>query len=590
MGSILELEMIPFELAKVVHGTATLLAVRAREKHLELSTELPPNVPRVVRGDPTRLRQVLMNLVGNAIKFTDQGKVVVSVTPVATDGEWARVRFSVSDTGIGIAPEHRQTILSGFTQIDPSLTRRHSGTGLGLAISDRLVRLMGGELHLTSEVGVGSTFEFTLPLPVGAALERHSGSRVALAGRRALVVDHNDTNRRLLRDLLGAEGIAVDDATTAAGGLDTLRVAAGRDTKFDLLIVDSHLPDGDGFDMVETVRADPALASIRVVMMTTTGQRGDAERCRTLGIGAYLTKPISRMDLAEVLHAVFAEAVPVPQDASGLITRFTIAEARPSFRVLLAEDTVMNQRVAVAMLEHRGHVVDVAGNGQEAVEAFERSDYDVVLMDIQMPVMDGFQATHAIRALPKGKSIPIIALTAHAESGERDHCLSEGMTGYLTKPVNGFDLFTLIESLPVRGAAPSTVSPPRPPVLPPISSLPADLAALRAALHEVGAEDAVPEIVDAFLLEAPERLEALGAAVAAGTADAVVQSAHALLGLAVTLRAQELADLLGPIEQAARRSDLGPARDGLERVRATAATVLKYVQQERDRSQVGAAL
>src|SRR5437868_541915 len=278
----LDLESIPFDLPKVVHATATLLAVRAREKHLELIVDVPPEVPHLVRGDPTRLRQVLVNLIGNAIKFTEAGEVAVAASVVQRDADRASVQFRVRDTGIGIAADAQGTIFQEFTQADASMTRRFGGTGLGLAISRRLVGLMGGELTVTSEVGRGSEFAFTLPLPLEASAPGvvARGRVASLGGRRLLVVDDNETNRRILRDMLGAEGIAVQEAPRAAAGLEALRRAKRDGLPYDLAILDAQMPDRDGFQLAADVRADPELVDTRLLMLTSAGQRGDGERCR----------------------------------------------------------------------------------------------------------------------------------------------------------------------------------------------------------------------------------------------------------------------------------------------------------------------
>src|SRR6185436_2220648 len=279
----LELESIPFDLSKVVHATASLLAVRAREKHLELLAEIAPDVPRAVRGDPTRLRQVLMNLIGNAIKFTDEGEVVVSVNASTAGGGQAQVRFAVRDTGIGIAPENVASVFQEFTQADSTITRRYGGTGLGLAISQRLVRQMGGQLVVESTVGTGSVFSFTLPFPVEAAAHRPTGV-ATLTGRKMLIVDDNQSNRRILREMLGAEGVAVDEAATATEGLDAIRHAVQRKAPYDLAILDVQMPDMDGFTLAATVRKEKAIKRTNLLMLTSAGQRGDGERCRALGI------------------------------------------------------------------------------------------------------------------------------------------------------------------------------------------------------------------------------------------------------------------------------------------------------------------
>ena len=561
----LELEAIPFDLPKVVHATATLLAVRAREKHLELTVDVLPDVPQMVRGDPTRVRQVLMNLIGNAIKFTDQGEVDVSASVVRRDAGGATVQFRVRDTGIGISPEQLGTIFQEFTQADASMTRRYGGTGLGLAISRRLVALMGGELAVTSEVGHGSEFSFALTLPLEAA-QAAARATVSLGGRRLLVVDDNETNRRIVRDMLGAEGMAVHEAPRADAGLEALRRAARAGTPYDLAILDAQMPDQDGFELATAIRADRALAATRLLILTSAGQRGDGERCRQLGIQAYLTKPIARADLVEAVGTVLAGTVSAP-GAADLVTRHSIAESRHALRILLAEDNPVNQQVATAMLLKRGHQVDVVSNGREAVDAVARVRYDVVLMDIQMPEMDGFEATAKIRALPQGRTLPIIALTAHALSGERERCLERGMSGYLAKPFKAHDLFAVVEG---RGAhAADTSAAPSPAV---------DLAAFRRTMEEAGAAEAVDGILETFVATLPQRLDALVAAAGGTEAEPLQRAAHAFKSAAGTIGAGHLAALLEEMERAAYGGDLTGARDKLEHVRGEAQAALDYLR------------
>ena len=563
----LELESIPFDLPKVVHATATLLAVRAREKHLELTVDVPPDVPHIMRGDPTRVRQVLMNLIGNAIKFTEQGEVDVSAAVVGYHDDRTSVRFRVRDTGIGISDEQLATIFDEFTQADASMTRRYGGTGLGLAISRKLVALMGGQLSVTSEVGRGSEFSFTLRLPVErSAAAATPGRAVSLGGRRLLVVDDNETNRRILRDMLGAEGVAVHEAARADAGLTALRRAAAAGTPFDIAILDAQMPDQDGFELAAAVRADPDLAATKLLILTSAGQRGDGERCRQMGIQAYLTKPIARADLIEAVGTVLLEAPPAGA-APALITRHSIAESRHTLRILLAEDNLVNQQVATAMLVKRGHQVDVVGNGREAVDAVGAREYDLVLMDIQMPEMDGFAATQAIRALPRGRSLPIIALTAHALSGERERCLERGMTGYLAKPFKAHDLFAAIEGR--TAATADTAAAPAPPV---------DLAAFRGTMREAGAEAAVDGILATFASTLPQRLEALAEASRGGEAEAIERAAHAFRSAAATIGAHRLAQLLEAMEASARSGDVARAQGGLQDVSREAQIVLDHVR------------
>ena len=572
----LELESIPFDVAKVVHATASLLAVRAREKHLELLADVAPEVPRAVRGDPTRLRQVLMNLIGNAIKFTEQGEVVISVTTGAPVDHSVPLRFAVRDTGIGIAPEHRAGIFKEFTQADSTMTRRYGGTGLGLAISQRLVRLMGGELDVASEVDQGSEFSFTLALPVEAAPLARVTGLAALGGRRMLVVDDNQTNRRILREMLAAEGVKVEEATTAAEGLDALRRAATKRTPFDLAILDVQMPDMDGFQLATAVRADKTLARTDLLMLTSAGQRGDGERCRELGIRGYLTKPLSRPDLLEALGTVLA-GPPEEAGTPDVVTRHTIAESRHSLRVLLAEDNPVNQQVAVAMLVKRGHEVHVAGNGREAVDAVRTRDYDVVLMDVQMPEMDGFEATQVIRGTAKGKNLPIVALTAHALSGERERCLARGMTDYLAKPFKGHELFAMVERLGQGETADAAPVPAAVPNAPP----PVDLEGFRSMLREAGAEQALYSILDTFLRQAPDRLAALAAAVATGTGAEISRAAHAFRGAAATIGAGTLAELLERVETTSRAGEVAAARDAFEQVSPVAHEAIEYLRSQR---------
>lgn len=445
-----DVESIPFDLAHLVYTTASVLAVRAAEKGVELIPDLD-GTPTWVRGDPGRLRQVLTNLVGNAVKFTERGEVVVRVEPVTPAGSQPGVRFAVQDTGIGIPADRLTKIFQEFTQVDGSTSRRYGGTGLGLTIAQRLVGLMGGHIDVTSQLGRGSEFSFTLPLsaetpPATARPPVH----VPLAGRRVIVVDDNSTNRRILREMLVSEGARVDEATGTSAALATLRSATRSADPVILAIIDARMPDRDGFDLAAQVRQDPALQTTPLLMLTSAGQRGDAARCRELGVAGYLTKPISRADLLAAVASVLGSRA--AGESETLVTRHTLSEAKRTLKILLAEDNAVNQEVAAAMLRRRGHHVDIVGDGSEAVAAVQRTTYDLVLMDVQMPEMDGFEATAAIRKLPGGAELPIIALTAHALAGERERCLERGLNGYLAKPVKAQELFAAVEGGDRRAA------------------------------------------------------------------------------------------------------------------------------------------
>ena len=437
-----ELEAIVFDVPTLVHGTANLFAVSARERRLELLVDVGPNVPRYLRGDPNRLRQILTNLIGNAVKFTHQGEVEVSAALVALDDGHATVRFAVRDTGIGIAPDKLETIFKEFSQLDASTTRQYGGTGLGLAIARRLTGLMGGELALASEVGKGSEFSFTVTLPVEVGPAPHLvAAPRRLTGGRVLVVDDNDTNRRIVREILVPAGVEIGEAPEAGVALAALEAALAEGRPYVVAVLDAQMPDHDGWTLARDIRAHPGLAKTQLLMLTSAGEKGDAERCRVLGIEGYLVKPVARSNLIEAIGLILAGNGAV----GPIVTRHAMTEARTSLRILVAEDNVFNQQVATAMLRKRGHEVTVVDDGVKAVTAVETGHFDVVLMDIHMPEMDGLEATAKIRALPGGADLPIIALTADALAGERERCLAAGMSEYLAKPFKSHDLFAMVE-------------------------------------------------------------------------------------------------------------------------------------------------
>jgi PAS domain S-box-containing protein len=568
-GAHVDLESIAFDLPKLLHSVVSLLAVRAEKKQLELMADLHADVPSVVRGDPTRLRQVLVNLISNAIKFTEAGEIVLSArTLERTDGE-TRVRFAVRDTGIGIAPGQRDQIFQEFTQADVSMTRRYGGTGLGLAISRRLVGLMGGELVVVSEVGRGSEFSFALTLPLEAALQPPLPLKHLQRGS-VLVVDDNDTNRGILREVLADEGIAIQEASGAEPAFAALRAGQAQGRPFDLVIIDAQMPDHDGFELAAWVRVDPALAGVRLCMLTSAGQRGDAQRCRELGIEGYLTKPISRFDVLEAVSLILGSAKPA--GGADVVTRHTVRESRRQLKLLLAEDNLINQQVAAAMLRKRGHHVDVVGNGREAVDAVARERYDVVLMDIQMPELDGLEATRAIRAPPSGTRLRIVAITAHASDADKERCLAAGMDGYLSKPFKTRDLFAAVEA----GAEPAAASAGTGTSA--THSHPVDLVAFRESLRQGGVEESIGEILQTFLADAPSRLDALKQAFKANDPRAIERAAHALKAAAVTIGAHRLAVLLQAVEVAAKEGSGGRAGAEFEDLRREVEAVLRYLR------------
>ena len=445
----LSLDPIEFNLRDHLGQAMKILAARAHEKCLELACFVPPDLPDFVLGDPVRLRQVILNLIGNAIKFTERGEVVLRVELESRHTDGMSLHFAVSDTGIGIPAEKQAIIFEPFSQADTSTTRRYGGTGLGLSISSRLIGMMGGRIWLESKAGQGSTFHFTaLFRTATASCTPVSADPAILENMRVLIVDDNATNRQILEKTLAYWKMQPTSASGAAAGLTMLQEARERGTPFGLLVVDCHMPDIDGFMLVERLQKLPEMRDLVTVMLTSGGQRGDGQRCKELGIAAYLIKPVLQSDLLEALLRV-AGPRPNATEPMQVVTRHTLRESRMPLRVLLAEDNVVNQRLAVRLLEKEGHSVVVAGDGAKALEALERQQFDLILMDVQMPVMDGMEATAAIRKREQsnGTHIPIVAMTAHAMAGDRQRFLSMGMDGYVSKPIHSRDLFDAIENV-----------------------------------------------------------------------------------------------------------------------------------------------
>ncbi|MEP7310538.1 MAG: PAS domain S-box protein [Acidobacteriota bacterium] len=439
----LTLEVIPFDLSECLDKTLKLLAAGAGLKGLELACDIRPHVPTALMGDPGRLRQIVMNLVGNAIKFTERGEVVLTVETQSRTDRDAVLRFSVSDTGVGVPREHQAVIFKPFIQADGSTTRRYGGTGLGLAISTSLVALLGGRIWLESEPGKGSTFHFTASFDLQQAAAFHTKVRdpqiVRLRDVPILVVDDNAVNRRILEATLRQWGMKPVLAASGPAGLAAMQERKIAGTHFPLVLLDAQMPGMDGYAVAEEVRKDPELAGTALVMLTSTGQPADAARGRSLRIAGALMKPISQSELREAISA----ALGMPSDGTRQlhgITRRSAHESRRTLRILLAEDNKVNQVVAARLLGKQGHTVVIAGNGLEALAALDEpgAAFDLILMDVQMPEMDGFEATRIIRAREQssGAHLPIIAMTAHAMKGDEERCLAAGMNGYASKPID----------------------------------------------------------------------------------------------------------------------------------------------------------
>jgi signal transduction histidine kinase/DNA-binding response OmpR family regulator len=445
----LSLDPIEFNLRDHLGQAMKTLAVRAHEKNLELAYSVPPELPNFFVGDPVRLRQVILNLVGNAIKFTDRGEVVLRVEAESQDKDGVTLHYAVTDTGIGIPPDKQKLIFDPFSQADTSTTRRYGGTGLGLSISIRLIEMMGGRIWLESAEGRGTTFHFTARLENASTVSRPAGVDPAILDDvRVLVVDDNATNRQILETTLSYWRMKSSSAAGAEDAIRLLKNAQSAGTPFGLMVVDCQMPDIDGFMLVERVQALPELDGLITVMLTSGGQRGDAVRCKELSIPAYLIKPVLQSDLLEALLYVLGSREGVAGPAK-LVPRHALREGRPPLRILLTEDNAVNQRLASRLLEKQGHLVVVAEDGAKALKACRENTFDLILMDVQMPVMDGMEATAAIRQTEQatGHHIPIIAMTAHAMASDRKRFLRAGMDWYLSKPIHARELLEAIESV-----------------------------------------------------------------------------------------------------------------------------------------------
>jgi CheY-like chemotaxis protein len=551
---------------------------------LEINCEIAPELPERLIGDVGRLRQVLINLTGNAIKFTEQGEVFVRAELLTATPSRCQVRFVVTDTGIGIPVEKQRLIFEAFSQADGSMSRRFGGTGLGLTISSQLVGLMGGRLEVESAPGKGSTFQFTVDLgkSAGAGDQTKRPAGPSLSGLKVLVIDDNATNRRILDGMLrrwGADPLLVADGPAA---LEALQTSLDAGDPFSLLLVDAMMPDMDGFSLIEQVRNLASSERPTVMMLSSADMLGSAERCRELGIASYLVKPIKSDDLLAAINAALrrttsAPMLPASRSSPGSESaNAAVANQVPSAtRVLLAEDNPVNQRVACRILTKRGYPVTVVGNGKEALAALARDPFDIVLMDVQMPEMDGFEATRAIRLeeAGNGQHLPIVAMTAHAMNGDREKCLANGMDDYVTKPIEPAQLFDAIARnarvrdtsatvsnagerngcLNSRMSASQSCSVERAAE----TSPPIDLSALLERLE--GDADFMHEILELFLSSSPELLVAISAAVGDGDCHRIERSAHSLKGAARNIGATPLAGLAEQLEFTGR----GQEKDGV---------------------------
>jgi len=520
----LQLDHVAFNLRDALEDTMRVLAPRAQQKGLELACHVTPDLPPVLVGDPLRLRQIVVNLVGNAIKFTEQGEVVLRVQVETHHNGDIQLRFSVADTGIGIPPDKQAVIFEAFSQADSSTTRRYGGTGLGLAISAQLVELMGGSISVESQPSRGSTFHFTARFEVQQPGMENLPSRWrTLTDLPVLIVDDNATNRRILEEVFTnwrMRPVAVEGGVAA---LATLEKSMRTDQPFAVVLLDGHMPDMDGFAVAERISEDRRYAGTKLVMLTSAGQPEDVARCRKLGISAYLTKPIKQSELFDVIVSAISQ--PVKDRASTPKRRKRSRPALRKLQVLVAEDNQVNQLVATRIFEKLGHQVTVVNNGREALAAVHAGKFDLIAMDVQMPEMDGLDATRAIRAVERaaGTHIPIIAMTAHAMKGDRERCLAAGMDGYTSKPIRIRDLEQAIAQLisPINSASVSVPEAEQ-------ADGVIDHAALLAGVD--GDRRLLRELIHLFLADCPQGLAKIKDAIRCGDAGALGRAAHTLKG------------------------------------------------------------
>ena len=559
----LEMEILDFDLRSMLDDFAAQIATRAQDKGLEFICAAAPDVPAYLRGDPGRLRQVLLNLTGNAVKFTNKGEVAVRVSLASETGDKTVIRFSIKDTGIGIPSDKQALLFQKFTQADASTTRKYGGTGLGLAISKQLTELMGGEIGVISEEGRGSEFWFTACLARQAEREHAVQPLAEIRGVHILVVDDNATNREVLTAQFQAWDVRSEEAPDGYTALRALKGASDAGDPFQAAILDMQMPGMDGEELARAIKADEKLKDTRLVLMTSLGLRGDAKRMEEIGISAYLTKPARQSDIFDSLSAVLAgETITLP--APPLITHHTIREMkRGAVRILLAEDNITNQQVALGILKNLGLHADAVANGAEAVKALETIPYDLVLMDVQMPEMDGLEATRRIRdprSAVRNHQIPIIAMTAHAMRGDRETCLEAGMNDYVSKPVRPMALAEALDKWLSPGAAKTTD---RAPGLHDGMSAIAALRPVAPVFDKAGMMERLMDdealalmVVEGYMSDLPRQIDALRGYLGTGDIPGAERQAHNIKGASASIGGEALRAISFEMEKAAGKGDL----------------------------------
>ncbi len=570
-----EIEQIDFSLAETVEGTVTLLAAKAGAKNIDLAVFIAPEVRQSYSGDPGRIRQILFNLVGNAVKFTEKGGVAVEVSLEREAGDATVVRFEVRDSGIGMTEEVRQSLFTKFTQADSSFTRRYGGTGLGLAICKQLVELMGGQIAVDSRIGEGSRFWFTLPLkPASAAVIEVEDMPAHLKGVRALVVDDIDINLEILSRQLRGVGMEVVCCRDGFDALAEIERAWHRGAPHDVVFLDQMMPGMAGETLASRIRALPQFRETKMILISSAGENGHSEAAKKT-LDAVLLKPVRQRELLACLAQVFSNPGRRTADAIPAVAKPAVlppVRQGPSLNILLAEDNKINRTFALALLSKAGHRIDVAENGIQAVDAVWRGDYDVVLMDIQMPEMDGVQATKRIRQMSPPKChVPIVALTAHALAGQREEYLAAGMDDYLSKPVNSAALLGKLAEIAQKAPAKAEAAE-APAVGPALGDMLAKAGIEAAALDtldSVMTPEETREFVESFRSDLAARVARMQAA---DTAQALAADAHALISTAGNVGATKLSSLASAVEKSCKAGEFDAARATVATIAQTAAT------------------
>ena len=546
------IESIPFHLGRAVGDTLKTIALRAQEKGLELISDIAPDVPMAVVGDPGRLRQILVNIIGNAIKFTKKGEIVlrVSVAP-EIDGS-VLLHLAVSDTGIGIPADKLGSIFDAFSQEDSSITRKYGGTGLGLTICARLAEALGGRIWVESELGRGSVFHFDMRVGLDTAPLEPSAPVISFVGRRVLIVDDNDVNRRVIAGAMQAAGVWTHDVPSGQAALEWLAAQSGAGKPCDMVLLDAQMPEMDGFEVAERIGLMPQCAHVPMVMLSSAGIKGDAQRARAVGIAGYLTKPIAR---DELLQAVAQLLAPSSNRSSELVTRHSLKESQVAMHVLLVEDHVVNQKLAVTLLERWGHRVDVAENGQVAVDMCAQQTFDVILMDMMMPVMDGLEATRRIRASETDERTPIIAMTANAMESDRQRCLDAGMDEYISKPIKATELQQMLLLFASQSEPEPFASTYMNSSIAPLDDVDVLVEFDYAKALAAQDQEMVEIVAQAFLDQWPEDLKKVRDAMKSADYKVVLYTSHALKGTLSIFGAVPASELAMQIETLAGQSD-----------------------------------